>query len=363
MLDAWYFYTLVYKFEITSYLHIYMRERNFSTGMKESESLKILERNVEEIITVEELEAALSSISISTSAKKPRAYVGFEPSGSVHIGHMPILNTLRQLQRMGFHIIILLADMHAYLNEKGSFEQIRETAEYNERCFAAAGLSEETEFILGSSYQMDEGYMMDVLRLATITTERRARRSMDELSRSKEDRKVSQTIYPLMQVVDIAFLDIDVAVGGMDQRKIHMLAREHLPKLAFKAPICIHTPLLIGLDGEEKMSSSKGNYIALDEPEEGVEQKIMSSFCPPQIVGGNPVLQIYKHTIFPSKNTHGVIIERSDKHGGDARYDNYEEFELDYEQGRLHPLDLKTNAVRHLNEVLEPIRKRLRYRL
>ncbi len=322
--------------------------------MKDSESLKILERTVEEIITVEELDEALSSI--STSGRKPRAYVGFEPSGSVHIGHLPILNTVRQLQRMGFHIIILLADMHAYLNEKGSFEQIRETAEYNKRCFAAAGLSEETEFTLGSSYQMDEEYMMDVLRLATITTERRARRSMDELSRSKEDRKVSQMIYPLMQAVDIAFLDIDVAVGGIDQRKIHMLAREHLPKLGFKAPICIHTPLLIGLDGE-KMSSSKGNYIAVDEPEESVEQKIMSSFCPPQIVEGNPVLQIYKHTIFPGKNTGELIIERSERHGGDARYDNYDEFELDYAQGRLHPLDLKTNAVRHLNAVLEPIRK------
>ncbi|MDI6811357.1 MAG: tyrosine--tRNA ligase [archaeon] len=326
-------------------------------GIKDSESLKILERTVEEIITVEELDAALSSI--STSVRTPRAYVGFEPSGSVHIGHLPLLNTLRELQRMGFHIIILLADMHAYLNEKGDFEQIRETAEYNKRCFAAAGLSKETEFILGSSYQMDEEYMMDVLRLATITTERRARRSMDELSRSKEDRKVSQMIYPLMQAADIAFLDIDVAVGGIDQRKIHMLAREHLPKLGFKAPICVHTPLLIGLDGE-KMSSSKGNYIAVDEPEESVEQKIMSSFCPPQIVEGNPVLQIYKHTIFPGKNTGEVIIERSERHGGDVRYDNYDEFELDYVQGSLHPLDVKTNAVRYLNEVLEPIRERLR---
>ncbi len=324
--------------------------------MTDSEPMKILERNVEEIITREELKEALESKSTS----KLRAYVGFEPSGSVHIGHLPIINKLRELQRMGFHIIVLLADIHAYLNEKGSFEQIRETADYNKSCFVAAGLSEETEFIFGSSFQMDEEYMMNVLKLATVTTEKRARRSMDELSRSKEDRKVSQTIYPLMQAVDIAFLDIDVAVGGIDQRKIHMLARENLPKLGFKPPICIHTPLLIGLDGE-KMSSSLGNYVSVHESEESVADKIMDAFCPPEIADANPVLQIYKHTIFPGVGE--VRIERKDKYGGDISYASYNELESDYVNGRLHPLDVKTTAARYLNEILEPIRIAIRYKI
>jgi len=320
--------------------------------MADSEPMKILERNVEEIITRAELKEALES----KSKSKLKAYVGFEPSGSVHIGHLPIINKLRELQRMGFHIIVLLADIHAYLNEKGSFEQIREIADYNKSCFAAAGLSEETEFIFGSSFQMDEEYMMNVLKLATVTTEKRARRSMDELSRSKEDRKVSQTIYPLMQAVDIAFLDIDVAVGGIDQRKIHMLSRENLPKLGFKPPICIHTPLLIGLDGE-KMSSSLGNYVSVHESAESVEDKIMDAFCPPEIADANPILQIYKHTIFPGVDE--VRIERKDKYGGDISYASYNELESDYVNGRLHPLDVKTTAARYLNEILEPIRSRL----
>lgn len=323
--------------------------------MEESEAIKILERNVEEIITRAELVDALALVakSESKSDRELRAYVGYEPSGSVHIGHLPILNKLRELQRIGFHIIVLLADIHAYLNEKGSFEQIREIADYNKSCFVAAGLSEETEFIFGSSFQMDEEYMMNVLKLATVTTEKRARRSMDELSRSKEDRKVSQTIYPLMQAVDIAFLDIDVAVGGIDQRKIHMLSRENLPKLGFKPPICIHTPLLIGLDGE-KMSSSLGNYVSVHESEESVEDKIMDAFCPPEIADANPVLQIYKHTIFPGVGE--VRIERKDKYGGDISYASYNELESDYVSGRLHPLDVKTTAARYLNEILEPIR-------
>ena len=325
-------------------------------GITDIEPMKTLEMNVEEIITRDKLEETLASM--SKSQRKPRAYVGYEPSGTVHIGHLPIINKLRELQRIGFHIIVLLADIHAYLNEKGSFEQIRETADYNKRCFAAAGLSEETEFILGSSFQMNEEYMLNVLKLATVTTEKRARRSMDELSRSKEDRKVSQTIYPLMQAIDIVFLDIDVAVGGIDQRKIHMLSRENLPKLGFKPPICIHTPLLIGLDGE-KMSSSLGNYISVHESEESVEKKLLGAFCPPEVADANPILQIYKHTIFPSEDIGAVEIERKDKYGGDIIYKSYEELERDYVRGLLHPLDVKTNATRCLNEVLEPIRNKL----
>lgn len=323
--------------------------------MNDSEPLKRLELNVEEIITEQELEELLAS----ESERQPRAYVGIEPSGNVHIGHLPLLNTLRELQRLGVHIVVLLADLHAYLNEKGDFEQISETAEYNKRCFAASGLSDETEFIYGSGYQMEEEYMMNVLRLATITTEKRARRSMDEVSRSTEDRKVSQAIYPLMQAVDIAYLNIDIAVGGIDQRKIHMLARDNLPKLGFKAPICLHTPLLIGLDGD-KMSSSKQNYIAVDEPEASVKKKLMSAFCPPKIAEGNPILQIYKHTIFPSPEQRGEVrIKRSEKYGGDASYETYEALERDYVQGKIHPSDLKANAVRSLNEVLEPFRKKV----
>ena len=314
--------------------------------------MKLLLRNVEEVVTRAELEEALAS----GSGTQLRAYAGFEPSGSVHIGHLPLIAELKELQRLGFHIIVLLADVHAYLNEKGDFEQIRATAEYNRRCFTAAGLSEETEYILGSSFQLDAEYTLDLLQLATVTTEKRARRSMDELSRSKTDRKVSQMLYPLMQAMDIAYLNIDVAVGGIDQRKIHMLARENLPKLGFKAPICIHTPLLIGLDGA-KMSSSLHNYISVHESESDLERKIKAAFCPPRVVAGNPVMQIYKYIIFGALDA--VKIERKREYGGDVTYHDYEQFERDYELGKLHPQDVKQNASQYLNELLTPVRERL----
>ncbi|MFN3384648.1 MAG: tyrosine--tRNA ligase, partial [Archaeoglobaceae archaeon] len=188
------------------------------------EKIALISRNAEEIVTLEELRSLLET------KEKPRAYVGYEPSGEIHLGHLITVNKLKDLQKVGFEIIVLLADIHAYLNEKGTFEEIRELAERNMKTFIAFGLKKENaRFVLGSEYQLKEDYMLDVLRLARITTLNRAKRSMDEVSRRKEDPMVSQMIYPLMQALDIAYLNVDVAVGGVDQRKIHMLARENLP--------------------------------------------------------------------------------------------------------------------------------------
>lgn len=311
--------------------------------------LSLITRNTEEIVTENELEALLGS------KKHPSAYVGYEPSGKIHMGHVLTVNKLLDLQQAGFKITVLLADIHAYLNEKGSMEEVKKIAEYNRRCFIALGLDEKkTNFVLGSSYQLEPGYMLDVLKLARITTLNRARRSMDEVSRDAENPKVSQMIYPLMQALDIAYLDVDVAVGGIDQRKIHMLAREGLPDLGFKAPTCIHTPILLGLDGK-KMSSSKGNYISVDDAPEEVRKKIKMAFCPEGEVKDNPILSLFKFHIMPRYPE--ITIKRAEKYGGDLRYESYEALEADFASKALHPMDLKTAAVEYMNEILEPVRK------
>ena len=91
-------------------------------------------------------------------------------------------------------------------------------------------------------------------------------------------------VYPLMQAVDIAMLGVDVAVGGIDQRKIHMLARQGLTRLGYRAPVCVHMPILLGLDGE-KMSSSKGNYISVDDTEQEVISKLKKERGHPEFSG------------------------------------------------------------------------------
>src|SRR5450759_5404182 len=272
------------------------------------DKLAIITRNTEEIVTKEELEALVNS------DKQPSAYVGYEPSGKIHMGHVLTVNKLLDLQKAGFKITVLLADVHAYLNEKGTMEEVRKIADYNKRCFIALGLDEKnTKFVLGSSYQLDPKYMLDVLKLARSTTLNRARRSMDEVSRNSEDPKVSQMIYPLMQALDIAHLGVDVAVGGIDQRKIHMLAREGLAELGYKAPVCIHTPILLGLDGK-KMSSSKGNYISVDDTPEDMKKKMKGAFCVEGVVLDNPVLALFKYHITPRYSE--IVIKRPEKYGG-----------------------------------------------
>jgi tyrosyl-tRNA synthetase len=319
--------------------------------MELEEKIALITRNTEEVITVEELRQLLET------KDRPRAYVGYEPSGDIHLGHLITVNKLKDLQKAGFEIVVLLADIHAYLNEKGSFEEIRELAERNMKTFIAYGLKKEkTQFVLGSDYQLNRDYVLDVLRLARITTLNRARRSMDEVSRRKEDPMVSQMIYPLMQALDIAYLKIDVAVGGIDQRKIHMLARENLPVLGYKAPICIHTPIIAGLDGE-KMSKSKRNYISLRDSAEELERKIMKAYCPQGTVDGNPIIDLVKHYVFPYFGK--LKIERDSKFGGDVEYESLDSFLQDFKEMKLHPMDLKRAVAKYLNELIDDARKEL----
>jgi tyrosyl-tRNA synthetase len=313
--------------------------------------LDLVVRNTEEVVTVDELKAMLEA------KEHPRAYVGYETSGKVHLGHMLTANKLLDLQNAGFQIVVLLADLHAYLNEKGSLEEVRKIADYNRDCFIALGLdSERTEFVYGTDYQLRPEYMIKILQMARNTTLNRARRSMDEVSRNAENPMVSQMIYPLMQAVDISDLRIDLAVGGIDQRKIHMLAREELPRLGLPSFVCLHTPLIPGLDGN-KMSSSKGNNIAVDEPAESVEKKIMSAYCPAKVTENNPVTEIFKYHIFPRQGE--VTIKRPSKFGGDVTYTSYQELEAAFVGGALHPMDLKKGAAASMVEILAPVREKM----
>jgi tyrosyl-tRNA synthetase len=316
------------------------------------DKLELVMRNTEEIVTVDELKGLLEQ------NHRPRAYVGYETSGKVHLGHMLTANKLLDLQKAGFDVVVLLADLHAFLNEKGSLEEVRRIADYNRDCFMALGLDpERTQFVYGTDYQLKPDYMLKILQMARNTTLNRARRSMDEVSRNAENPMVSQMIYPLMQAIDIADLKIDLAVGGIDQRKIHMLAREELPRLGLPAPVCMHTPLIPGLNGE-KMSSSKGNNIAVDEPAEEVEKKIMGAYCPAKVVENNPVLAICKYHVFPRMEA-GMTVHRPAKFGGDVSYQNYEALEADFVSGAMHPMDLKKAAAYCMNEILAPVREKM----
>lgn len=311
------------------------------------EKIQLIEQGTLEVIDREELKEVLKK-------EQPIAYTGYEPSGKIHLGHAVTVQKLKTLQKLGFKIKILLADYHAFLNGKGTVEEIADTAEYNKKCFQALGLDESTEFIYGSTFQLDADYTSKVYKLATMTTLKRAKRSMDQVSRHDDNPKVASVVYPIMQTVDMAALEVDVALGGMEQRKIQMLARENLEKIDETVPVCIHTPLLHGLDGDAKMSSSKGNYIAVDDSVEEITEKINKSYCPQGEIEDNPLIEIAEAFVYP--NQEKLLIKRPEKFGGDIEL-THDELIEEFGNGNLHPMDLKTGIKDFLIEFLAPIRE------
>ncbi|CAB3287287.1 Tyrosine--tRNA ligase [Methanocaldococcus lauensis] len=305
------------------------------------DTFEMIKKNTSEIVSEEELKEVLNK-----TYKK--AYIGFEPSGKIHLGHYLQIKKMIDLQNAGFDIIILLADLHAYLNQKGELDEIREIGEYNKKVFEAMGLK--AKYIYGSEFQLEKDYTLNVYKLALKTTLKRARRSMELIAREDENPKVAEVIYPIMQVNDIYYLDVDVAVGGMEQRKIHMLARELLPKKV----VCIHNPVLTGLDGEGKMSSSKGNFIAVDDSPEEIREKIRKAYCPAGVVEKNPIMEIAKYFL-----EYPLTIKRPEKFGGDITVNSYEELEELFISKKLHPMDLKNAVAEELIKILESIRKKL----
>jgi tyrosyl-tRNA synthetase len=308
------------------------------------DAYSLVTRNTVEVVTEDELKNLLAK-------PQKKVYAGYEPSGEIHLGHLVTINKLMDMKEAGFEVIVLLADLHAFLNRKGTMEQVRELADYNRRCFEGLGLSG-VRYVLGSDLQLNPEYELNVLTLSQAITLNRAKRSMDEVGRQMEAPTVSQMIYPIMQMVDIASLGVDAAVGGIDQRKIHMLAREYLVTAGYPAPVCVHTPILNGLDGK-KMSSSSGNYISVADTVDDIERKCQKAFCPPECEE-NPVLQILQYHIFP--RVPEVVVRRPEKFGGDRIFTRYAEMEEAYRKGEIHPLDLKKTVARYLSDVLACVR-------
>lgn len=310
--------------------------------------LNLIKKNAEEIVTEDELKLVLEK------KKKPVVYCGYEPSGPMHLGHFVTITKLLDFQKAGFHVKILLADVHAFLNRKGNEEEIKKEVENWKKTIKAIGL--DAEVVLGSSFQFDKEYQLDVMRLAQASTINRGLRSMQEIARDIENATISQLLYPLMQVVDIKYLDVDVAEGGMEQRKVHMIGKDMIAVL--KRPfVAVHTPLITSLKGPgEKMSKSiPGSGIAVTDSYEEIKRTINKAYCPEKIAKENPILQITRLIIFPRIET--FEIKRPAKFGGNLLIDDYEALEQAYVEGNLHPLDLKNAVAEYLEKIIAPIRE------
>jgi tyrosyl-tRNA synthetase len=321
-------------------------------------------RNAVEVVTEDELKTLLER------TEKPKAYIGFEPSGLMHIGQGVIQTSkIKDIVEAGFDFTVLLANWHAYINDKldSNMENITTCGRYVEDCFTAVGVDKsKVRYAFGDELVDDKEYWGKVLRISKNSSIARIKRAMTIMGRKEEEAELdaSKLIYPAMQVADIFELDLDLALGGLDQRHAHMLARDVSPKLGMKKVVAVHTPLLSSLQGggrmdfELKMSKSKPQTcIFLHDNHEEIESKIGKAFCPPNQLEGNPIIETWQYILFDVFRDRELKIERDPKHGGDVPLKSYEDLKEIYTSGQLHPMDLKAATIGYLEEILSPVRK------
>lgn len=321
----------------------------------------LVRRHTVELVTEDELRALLAK------GGRPKAYVGFEPSGMMQIGQgFVIAAKIADAVEAGFDFTVLLADWHAYINDKfgGDLERIQACGRYFEDCFRALGVPDSVRFLTATELVSTKDYWMTVIRASKAASVARIKRALTIMGRQEEegDLDASKLLYPAMQVADIHQMDLDLALGGLDQRHAHMLYRDVAPKLKWKMVVALHTPLVGGLQGggrmdpvESKMSKSKpDSAILLPESPAEVARKIGKAFCPPEEVEGNPILEIVRYILLPRFGS--LRVERDAKYGGDVTLTAFEDVASAYASGRLHPKDLKDAVVRALDEALRPVR-------
>src|SRR3989344_2230356 len=291
----------------------------------------------------------------------PKHYIGFEISGLLHVGSLLVSGSvINNLSAAGVETTVFLADWHSIINNKlgGDEEKIREASKYYEEAFRF--YCPKAKIVRGVDlYRGNGDYWKSVLKFSMHVTLARATRTMQVLGRSEsETLDVAKYIYPSMQAVDIHFLKADIAHAGMDQRKVHMLAREVFPKMGWKPPIALHHHLLPSLLGSElKMSKSKPeSAVFIHDLEEEIRRKINKAFCP-ETTEGNPVLEYARFLVFGMGSKKEFEIERPEKYGGNISFGSFEELETAFASKKLHAGDLKAGVADALNELVSPVRK------
>jgi tyrosyl-tRNA synthetase len=326
---------------------------------------------VAEVVTRDELK------SLFETNDSPKHYIGFEISGKVHLGSGLLTSLLlKDFIAAGIKPTIFLADYHAWINGKlgGDLDKIQSVARgYFKSAFISLGLTEDKVNYVLASEAYGPDYWKDVLHISKDTTMQRMLRCTTIMGRTqKEALDCASVLYPAMQAADIHMLGVDIAHAGMDQRKVHMLAREVAEKHKWKKPVALHHKLLMGLLGPQKMGfeeneaddtaisskmskSKPDSCIFIHDSEAEIARKVKSAYCPEKMAENNPVLEMCE--VFIMRNGAPLKITRPAKFGGDAEFATYSELVSAYTGGKLHPMDLKNATAAALARMLEPSRK------
>lgn len=299
-----------------------------------------------------------------------KVYWGTAPTGKPHCGYFVPMIKLAHFLKAGCEVTVLLADLHAFLdNMKASLETVQHRAKYYEFIVKAILKSinvpiEKLKFVVGSSYQQSPEYILDLFKLSNVVSQNDAKRAGADVVKQVANPLLSGLIYPLMQALDEEHLGVDVQFGGVDQRKIFVLAEENLPSLKFKKRAHLMNPMVPGLGQGGKMSASDPNSkIDIIEDPKIVRKKVNSAYCAPGDIKDNGLLSFLQYVVQPiqelkaeKEGVFSLDIDRPEKYGGPISYDCMDKLKADFESGVLSPVDLKSGVADRIIELLAPIK-------
>ena len=249
------------------------------------EAMEVTKRGCEELLVEADW---LQKLARSEATHKPlRIKLGLDPTApDIHLGHTVVLNKLRQLQDLGHTVIFLIGDFTSMIGDPSGRNSTRPPLTPEEIAVNAKTYYQQASIILDSSktevrYNSEWCDALGARGMITLSAKYTVARMLERDDFTKRYRggvpiSVHEFLYPLMQGYDSVALQSDLELGGTDQ-KFNLLVGRELQKEYGQEPQCILTmPLLVGLDGVEKMSKSKGNYIGINEPANEMFGKVMS---------------------------------------------------------------------------------------
>ncbi len=249
------------------------------------EAMEVTKRGCEELLVEADW---LQKLARSEATHKPlRIKLGLDPTApDIHLGHTVVLNKLRQLQDLGHTVIFLIGDFTSMIGDPSGRNSTRPPLTPEEIAVNAKTYYQQASIILDPSktevrYNSEWCDALGARGMITLAAKYTVARMLERDDFTKRYRggvpiSVHEFLYPLMQGYDSVALQSDLELGGTDQ-KFNLLVGRELQKEYGQEPQCILTmPLLVGLDGVEKMSKSKGNYIGINEPANEMFGKVMS---------------------------------------------------------------------------------------
>jgi tyrosyl-tRNA synthetase len=254
---------------------------------KIQEQIRLLKRGTVEIFTVNELAEKLTGA--AKSNKQLRIKLGLDPtSPDIHLGHTVVLRKMRQFQDLGHKAVLIIGDYTARIGDPTgqnstrpilSGEQIEENARtYFEQAGKILDTSEDKLEIRYNGEWLEKLTLMELIQIAAKKTvaQMLQRDTFKKRLQADIDVYTHEFLYPLMQGYDSVMIESDVELGGTDQTFNNLVGRDIQKAYDQMPQIVITMPILVGLDGREKMSKSKGNYIGVTDQPNDMFGKVMS---------------------------------------------------------------------------------------